>query len=75
MDYYSYYKYTRPHDYDYYGYRRYPYRYYPIHRPYPYYYGGYGGIYGSNISSINQSLINSGSMSNVYQNALINQLR
>lgn len=72
MDYYSYYKYTRPHDYDYYRYRRYPYGYYSYYRPYPYY---YGGIYGSNISNINQSLINSGSMSNVYQNALVNQLR
>lgn len=70
MDYYNYYKYKKLrgyYDYDYY--RRYPYSYYYD----PYY--RYDRIYDSQISNLNQRLINSGYMSNVYQNAYVNQIR
>lgn len=68
MDYYYYYKH-RPYDLDYYD--RYRWYYRPYFRRFPY----YGSVYDSNISNLNQNIINSGNMTDVYQNAIINQLK
>jgi hypothetical protein len=55
-------------------YSRYPYPYYPT-RSYSYPYGGYYPPYdfGGDIA-LHQSIINSGYMNSVYQNALVNNL-